>query len=223
MRSALGLIEIHLGRYAEAEAALTEAASLARWSGDRRAEASALRNLGLLGVMRGDFDDARKTLLGAMAMDRDRGDPGGEGTVAGLLGIAHHLADQLDAARESYRRAADLLEASGEQRMLALFGAWSAALEAERGATSTARTLFEEAQVRHDQVADPQVAAALDQLRGALELMEAAAAEGNGDHAAAAEWRSAAEARWTRAHQSQSPLPVEARLAHGRVGKRLNR
>jgi tetratricopeptide (TPR) repeat protein len=221
VRADLGLVDVHLGRYAEAEEALTEAVALARWSGDRRGEAHALRYLGLLDVIRGNLDRSRQVLVEAMAIDRDRGDPTAEGIVTGLLGVAHHLGDQRDAARESYRRACHLLEGCGERRMLALFGAWSAALEAEHGDHGTARALFETARLRQEELSDPQVGAALHQLRGVIELMEATLAEAAGDLDSAARWREAARARWAEAEARRSPLPVEARLAHSRVGRRL--
>ncbi|MEZ4238116.1 MAG: tetratricopeptide repeat protein [Myxococcota bacterium] len=220
VRADLGLVDVHLGRYVEAEEALTEAVAVARWTGERADEAQALQYLGLLEVVHGRPDKARAHLLEALAIDRDRGDPAAEGAVTGLLGVSHHLADQLEAARESYRRALNLLEAGGERRLLALFCAWAAALEAEASDQDAARRLFDAARRCQAEVADPQVGAALEQLLGALELMEAALADAAGDPAAAARWREAAQRRWRDADQA-SPLPVEARMARLRVGRRL--
>lgn len=220
-RAELGLIDIHLDRQPDAEDALLEAVNLARWIGDRRAESNALRHLGLLGVIRGDLDHARERLLEALAIDRDRGDRAAEGIDTGFVGLAHHLGDHPDAARDSYRRATQLLEEAGEGRMLTLFSAWQAALDAERLDPASARALFEGALLKHAEVADPQVGEALLQLRGSIDLMEATLAEDQGDVAAAARWRRTAQDRWEEASARRSPLPVEARLAHARLGRRL--
>ncbi|MEQ1500853.1 MAG: tetratricopeptide repeat protein [Myxococcota bacterium] len=220
-RADLGLIDIHLGRYPEAGETLTEAASLARWVGDRPAEANALRHLGLLAVIRGEFELAREWLLEALAIDRDRGDVSAEGTDTGLLALAYHLGDQLDAARDSYHRATQLLWDADEGRMYALYAGWSAALEAERSEPQAARATFEAAVRKHAEASDPQIGEALHQLRGALDLMEAVLARTGGDLSAAAQWTRAARDRWTDGSNRSSPMPVEARLAHHRVGRSL--
>lgn len=221
-RADLGLIDIHLDHQREAEDALIEAVNLARWIGDRRAESNALRHLGLLGVLRGDLDRARERLFEALAIDRDRGDRVQEGIDTGFVGLAHHLDDHPEPARESYRRAIQMLEETGEGRMLTLFSGWQAALDAERLDPMSARTLFEAALLKHAEIADPQVGEALLQLRGSLDLMEATLADDQGDVAAAARWRRTAHDRWDEASARRSPLPVEARLAHARLGRRLS-
>lgn len=219
----LGMVSVHLARYDEAEEGLSDAVHLARWGGDRRAEASALRSLGLLRLNTGSLDAARERFVEALALDRDRGDSVAEGADTGMLGVAFHLADQHEAARESYRRGLALLGEGDESRMVALLSAWAAALEAERLEPVAARAQFDAACIHHAEVGDPQIGEAIAQLRGALDLMESVLAEGQGDVEEAARWRQAAIDRWREAANREGVLPVEARLAHERVGRRLPR
>jgi tetratricopeptide (TPR) repeat protein len=214
-RADLGLMELHLDRMDDARTVLFDAVELARWHGDRHAESHALRSFAMLALLTDQLDSAREKLFEAMAIDRDRGDRLGEGLDCGLVGLAQHLGDQLEAARESYLRGLQLLEETRVRRMIALFQAWLGSLEAERLDGPSARQLFAAAQ-EHMDPTDTQMGAVFQQLMTAMEAMEAELAEGQGKE----EWRGRALERWKGMKGRKGPLPLEARLARGRVGKR---
>lgn len=217
-RADLGLLDLHAGRFEDAEAALALAIATARHAGDRAAEGVVLRTRGLVALQKGDVERARSDLVVAMAIHRDRGDRAAEGIDCGSLAWIHHTAGQTDAAREAYRRALELLGESGERRLEALYTAWLAALEAEAGDASTARALFDVACLKHADSGDPQVGETIEQLRGAVDLMEARLANDPGE---AERWRRAAAERHGAVAGRPLPLPGAARLAHARVGRLL--
>ncbi|MBX2802453.1 MAG: tetratricopeptide repeat protein [Myxococcales bacterium] len=216
-RSDLAILDYHLGRLDDADRGLEEAAAVARRIGDRRAEAHATSHGGLVALSRGQPQVARQRLLSALAVYRTLRDSAAEGHVTGLLGILHHLSDQLDSAREFYDKALTLLDAAGSRRLQAMFGGWSAAIEAELGHTDAAAERFATAERCHAESSDPQVGEALEQLRGALQLDAARAARQRGAPQDAERLESELEERLSDALQRVASLPGEARLALARV------
>ncbi|MCA9491439.1 MAG: tetratricopeptide repeat protein [Myxococcales bacterium] len=193
--SEIGLLDLNLGRLDEAREVLGQAVGVARSVGDRSAEGIARRDLGMVAIVSGDLPLAREELLGAVAIHRDRGDRFSEAVDSGCLGWVLHLEDRLDEARQEYRRATEMLEDAGQVRLEALFSAWLAACEAERGDLGAARGALEVAEVKHTQTLDPQIAETMDLLRIPVEEQELALAERSGDEARRDELRASLQIR----------------------------
>jgi tetratricopeptide (TPR) repeat protein len=160
----LGLLDLNLDRVDDARTALAEAARVARRAGDRAAEGVVLRDLGLVALVAGDYEEAARVLLGAVAVHRDRGEAGAEGADTALLACVHHLQGRLDEARSAYLAATALVEQFGDARLAALFAAWLAACEAERGDQASATAALDLARLRQLNSGDPQVGETVELL-----------------------------------------------------------
>ncbi len=94
----LGLCHSNLGDYRRAIDLHIQALAIARDTGDRRSEGSALGGLGICHQSLGDYLQAVDLLAQALAIARDVGDRQGESNRLGNLGICHqNLGDYLQA------------------------------------------------------------------------------------------------------------------------------
>lgn len=160
----VALLDLNRDRGDDARRWLAEAGRVARRAGDRPAEAIVLRDLGMVALVAGDYEEAARVTLGAVAIHRACGEEGAEGADTGLLGWVHHLSGHLDEARGAYVQATARVDAFGDLRLGALFSAWLAACEAERGDPVAAATALEVARARQAGTGDPQVGAAVEIL-----------------------------------------------------------
>ncbi|MEM6928811.1 MAG: hypothetical protein AAF602_17870, partial [Myxococcota bacterium] len=190
----------------------------ARRAGDVWAEGTLLGPTGLVALSRGDLDACRTRLQEALALHHGV-DPLREGEVTGMLGILDHVSHQPPSAREHYRRAVDLLGKRGPRREGAIVAAFAAALEAELVRLEEAERLWADAETLQATLRDPDVAAAMDQLRLALWWARAQGFESGGDPSRAATLVAEARERIDKALKSEWPLPGEARIALARMAR----
>lgn len=219
----VGWVDYHVGRLEDADRTWTQALGQARRAGDRWAEGLLLGPAGLVALSRGDLETCRTRLLAALAIHREGGDSLREGQVTGMLGILDHVSHQPQSARENYRRAVDLLGNHGPHRDGAMFGAFGAALEAELGHLDSAEQQWADAEAQQATLRDPDVEAAMDQLRLALWWVRAQSFELAGDSARAATLMGQARDRITASLERETPLPGEARLALARMDRLFGR
>jgi len=101
----LGICHLSLGDYRRAVDLYTRALAIARETGNRRGEGSALGNLGGCHYSLGDYRLAIDLYTRALAIDRDIGNRQGEGNRLAGLGLCHYSLGDYRLAIDLYTRA----------------------------------------------------------------------------------------------------------------------
>ena len=112
--NALGVGFSRLGQTAEAEEQYRKAVELRHALGDRRGEASSLRNLAQMATIQGHFDQAQAQLAQARSLFEALGDRNGLSATDNDLGLLAEERGDYTTALEAYRRTLHSREQSGD-------------------------------------------------------------------------------------------------------------
>ena len=115
-----GQLAYFMGRYAEAQALLSDSVAIARELGDEGRVAAALQTLGMAAMGQGDLSAARRHLEEALALQRSRGDKRRVAAALNALGQLHRVEGALDRAEPLYREGLSLVSELGDRGGIAV-------------------------------------------------------------------------------------------------------
>jgi predicted ATPase/Tfp pilus assembly protein PilF len=200
------------GRLDEARESFERALPIHREFGDRYAEGAVLADLGSLHQEQGRYADARACFEGSLACHIAFGNRAFEALAIGLLGDLERELGAVEEARTLYERARHVAREIGDRRAEGRWLASLAATDATSGRLESAAVAFDTAVelLRGDRF----LAAAMDVLRGHLDLALARQAART-DSATAAKHRATATERIERA------APLSCQSAYVRYALRV--
>ncbi len=177
MSANFGAFLLQVGRYEEARAILQKGLQLAREVGERNFEANALGLIATLFHLQERYEEALIFYDQAYALQIQTGVIRSMAHVHGNRGLLHHDMERIDQARADYERAVEIARGMGDRRLLGLYLAYQAALEAEHGEAKRAAALLHEARLQHNFAQNRILLGVDDLVEGFLDL--AKAREGN--------------------------------------------
>ncbi len=151
---ALGEAEMFAGQMEDARSHWQEALAIARRSGERRIEGTALGWLGRVHLLQGRMDEARAHFEGALAIHRELGSRHFEAVFTEYLGAADVEQCRMDEARERLESALALYREEGNRRSEAKTLGMLAILHRDRGHLGEALREVERALAIHREVGD---------------------------------------------------------------------
>ncbi|WP_426403058.1 AfsR/SARP family transcriptional regulator [Streptomyces sp. R-07] len=206
LRSCMGIVDIHRGRFRQAHGWFTEALRQARDQGDPRNEARAIAGTGVALWPLGRVDEALGLLNRALELAAGLGDDWLTGVSACNLGAIHALRGRPEEALDHYGAALALAEKNGRPRTIAQSLCFVADAHRALGRHTESADLLRRAAGLAEQAGDPTLrAAALSQL--------AAAEHGRGRLHAAVETHH--EALSTLTEHTSTWLEMEIRIRLG--------